>query len=267
MIYCIEECSIIKEKRFGESIMKDFDLNSVIFDREQVVIDSLREGILNEFKRRSISFVNEDMITISPVDLKIIFNLYNEKFFFGLFTDLNIKFSISPRMTSAGGKTIAKLKRGKVINDFEIRISSVFFKNYRTLGEERSVCGINCADIAMGLFVIMEHEMIHLLEFKFFGASSCAKERFKAIAYNMFKHTQSYHSMPNSREVLRKEKEITLGDRVGFVNKGERLSGILYKINKRAVVMVSSENGDYKDKHGNRYEKYYVPLDRLDKHK
>ncbi len=58
---------------------------------------------------------------------------------------------------------------------------------------------------------------------------------------------------------------ITLGSTVTFKYNGFLLKGILYKINKNAVVMVSDNKGMYSDKCNNRYSKYYVPLDKIKK--
>ena len=49
---------------------------------------------------------------------------------------------------------------------------------------------------------------------------------------------------------------MVLGDKVCFDFKNKKLEGILYKVNKRAVVMVKSDDGNYSDKKGNKYEKY-----------
>ncbi len=56
--------------------------------------------------------------------------------------------------------------------------------------------------------------------------------------------------------------EIRIG--VDFTFEGKKMSGILYNINKRATVMVRDKNGQYSDKKGTRYTKYYVPLSQFD---
>ncbi|WBW96140.1 SprT-like domain-containing protein [Oceanirhabdus sp. W0125-5] len=236
-----------------------------ILSSEDVI--SKREEIKKLFIKKSMNYLEYGLVDLSAVDIKILFNLYDDIFFEGIFknNDTNVKFSISSRMTSAAGKTIAKTRNGRLINDFEIRLSKVFFNNLLRTEEDREVCGLKCEDRLMAVMLIMEHELIHLLEFILYGNSNCSNSRFKLIANNLFGHTRSYHKLPNNREVLKRDKNMVLGDKVSFDFKNEKLEGILYKVNKRAVVMVKSDNGRYSDKKGNRYEKFYVPLDRLKK--
>lgn len=224
-----------------------------------------RDEIKKQFIKKSINYLEYGLVEISAVDLKILFNLYDEIFLEEIFQKykMNINFSISSRMTSAAGKTLAKKRNGKLLNDFEIRLSKVFFNNLLKTKENREVCGLKCEDRLMAVMLIMEHELVHLLEFVLYGDSNCSNPRFKILAKNIFGHTQSYHKLPNNREILKRDKNMELGERVCFDFKNRKLEGILYKVNKRAVVMVKSENGQYSDKKGNRFEKYYVPLEKL----
>ncbi|MCM1990578.1 SprT-like domain-containing protein [Oceanirhabdus seepicola] len=239
------------------------DIALMKLSREEVI--GKRDEIKKQFIKKSINYLEYGLVDISAVDIKILFNIYDEIFLQEVFKKykMNIKFSISSRMTSAAGKTLAKTRNGKLVNDFEIRLSKVFFNNLLKTEEDREVCGLKCEDRLMAVMLIMEHEMVHLLEFVLYGDSNCSNPRFKILAKNIFGHTQSYHKLPNNREVLKKEKNMVLGDRVCFDFKNARLEGVLYKVNKRAVVMVNSENGQYSDKKGNRYEKFYVPLEKL----
>ncbi len=239
------------------------DITLMKLSREEVI--GRRDEIKRRFIKKSMNYLEYGLVDISVVDIKILFNLYDCIFFDKIFENykMNIKFSISSRMTSAAGKTLAKTRNGKLVNDFEIRLSKVFFNNLLKTQENREVCGLKCEDRLMAVMLIIEHEMVHLLEFILYGDSNCSNSRFKILANNIFGHTQSYHKLPNNREVLKIDKNMVLGDMVYFDFKNRKLEGILYKVNKRAVVMVKSENGQYSDKKGTKYEKYYVPLEKL----
>ena len=239
------------------------DIALMKLSREEVI--GRRDEIKKQFIKKSMNYLEYGLVDISAVDIKILFNVYDDIFLQGLFKKykMNIKFSISSRMTSAAGKTLAKTKNGKLVNDFEIRLSKVFFNNLLKTEEDREVCGLKCEDRLMAVMLVMEHEMVHLMEFVIYGDSNCSNPRFKILAKNIFGHTQSNHKLPNNREVLKREKNMVLGDMVCFDFKNRKTEGILYKVNKRAVVMVKSENGQYSDKKGTKYEKYYVPLEKL----
>jgi len=245
----------------GDKMQQDLALMKL--SREEVI--GRRDEIKKQFIKRSMNYLENGLVDISAVDIKILFNLYDDNFFQETFKKykMNIKFSVSSRMTSAAGKTLAKTRNGKLVNDFEIRLSKVFFNNLLKTEEDREVCGLKCEERLMAVMLIMEHELLHLLEFVIYGNSNCSNPRFKILAKNIFGHTQSYHKLPNNREILKRDKNMGVGDRVCFDFKNRELEGILYKVNKRAVVMVNSENGQYSDKKGIKYEKYYVPLEKL----
>jgi len=52
---------------------------------------------------------------------------------------------------------------------------------------------------------------------------------------------------------------------VWFVFEGRALTGMIYAITKRATVMVEDSKGPYVDRRGRRYQKYYVPVEKLTK--
>lgn len=171
-----------------------------------------------------------------------------------------IKVSLSRRMTSAGGKTIF-LKKGNS-KEFEIRISLAILKEYIDSNYKGKICGVDGADVIDGLMLIMEHELCHVLEFSAYGASNCKGRRFKAMAWKLFRHGTSTHEVI-SQKSSQGVSNIRVGQKVAFIYKGNSYSGVVAGINKRATVMVKDSKGQYKDKKGDTFNKWYVPLTML----
>lgn len=171
-----------------------------------------------------------------------------------------IKVSLSRRMTSAGGKTIFMKKKNS--REFEIRISLIILQEYINSNYKGKICGVEGNDVIDGLMLIMEHELCHVLEFSAYGTSNCKGRRFKAMAWKLFRHGASTHEV-FSQKHLKDESNIRVGQQVVFIYKGNSYSGVVAGINKRATVMVKDPKGQYKDKKGNTFNKWYVPLTML----
>lgn len=208
---------------------------------------------------------------ISQEDLIILFKLY-DKYFFNEYFKNNFKgkinFSLSNKMTRSAGKMIVSKNLASLKEDaekYELRIGVNFFFHYNELKRKKTVNGIETEDAVHALLMVFEHELIHLLEFYVYKESNCKKDRFKAIAHNIFGHTDVYHSLPTIREITGEKLGIKPGDRVCFVHNKNKIVGVVNSINKRASVMVPDNNGDYVDKYKNRYVKYYVPTNLLKK--
>lgn len=204
---------------------------------------------------------------ISPLDLETMFHLYDRIFLMGYFEsykDLDISFRLSSRMTSAGGKTSKIRSNGRV--EYEICLSTpLLFGTFLDVTRPITVNGVKCKDRLEAALRIMEHEIIHLLEMLEFGDSSCKRSRFKALVKNIFGHTDVTHRLVTPRERAHKKMGLKAGDRVKFLFDGVWLHGVIYRITRRATVMVKNDRGDYCDAKGNRYEKFYVPLGALKK--
>lgn len=171
-----------------------------------------------------------------------------------------IKVSLSKRMTSAGGKTIF-LKKGSS-KEFEIRISLSILKEYIDSNYKGKICGVHGEDVLDGLMLIMEHELCHVLEFSAYGTSNCKGRRFKAMAWKLFRHGTSTHEVI-SQKSSQGISNVRVGQKVSFIYKGDSYSGVVAGINKRATVMVKDSKGQYKDKKGDTFNKWYVPLTML----
>ncbi|GAA0120747.1 MAG: hypothetical protein KID00_09135 [Clostridium argentinense] len=228
-------------------------------------IKSIRYKIYVDFKE-STGLNDNNIISVRPTHLKILFELYNKNFLSNYFSEdfiRNMTFSFSTKMTKAAGKTI--YKRISSNESFEIKLSLNFLKNYNKTNREKIVSGITTKDVVEAMMIILEHEICHLIEFYKYKTSSCKTEKFKILSRNLFGHSDIYHKLPTNSEIFMEKFHIELGNKVVFKYKGVLLQGTLYKINKNAVVMVNDDKGAYCDKFNNRYSKYYVPLEQIKK--
>lgn len=234
-------------------------------------VEIRRNFIRRELIRGSYNIHNGEIKNISVEDLKLIFILYNKYFFNNFFREKfkgKINFSVSGKMNKSAGKTIVPRVNFSLSEDkqvYEIRIGINFFLQYYGIEREKVVGGIETKDALHALLMVFEHEIIHILEFYVFGNSSCKNNRFKAIALNIFHHKDVYHSLPTYREIVEKNLGVQIGQKVTFLYRGVKKEGIINRINKRATVMALDREGAYIDKQGNRYTKYYVDLNGLNK--
>ncbi len=140
-----------------------------------------------------------------------------------------------------------------------------FFFKYYQIGRTKTVCGIETKNSLEALQIVFEHELCHAMEMINYGNSSCKAKRFKDFAYKVFGHTESHHKMPTNREIVKTKYGIGIGDKVIFTFENNNLNGFISNINKRATVMVKNNEGDFVDDKGNRYKKYYVPPEALER--
>lgn len=242
-------------------------------ERIEACVKSIYESMLSD----SPNIREGHLTTISGLDLRKLYELYDGVFFDGLLDRLfnqeglpSLSFRAAPRMTSAGGKTSRKRTKtpeptpGDAIR-YEIAISStLLFQTFSDVNRTISVNGIVCRDRLEALQRIFEHELVHLLEWLTWNRTSCKAARFQTIARNFFGHTEATHRLVTQRERAREVFGIHAGDQVVFEYEGERLIGRVNRITKRATVLVASDEGArYSD--GGRYEKYYIPLEFLEK--
>ena len=203
------------------------------------------------------------------MDLKILFYLYDEEFFNNYFSESfkgTLIFSLSTRMTSAAGKTIYSRKI-KLLHEeeetYEIRMGIKFFYQYYKVERDKIVSGINTKDSLEAFQIVFEHELCHLIELHLYKESSCKKIRFKTMVNCIFAHTDVVHQLPSQKEIISKDYGLNIGQKVSFISDSIKYNGIIYKINKRATVMVKDSKGTYRDKNGNTYSKWYVHFGQL----
>ena len=206
-----------------------------------------------------------DFKIIHPYDLEILFGAYDEQFWRSscrrALDGRKLDFRLSSRMTRAGGKTTRfKSRTGEV--SYEISIAgSVLFDAFGRNDRSVTVCGLECGNRLEALLRILEHELIHLAEYLCWENSDCAATRFQEIAGRFFLHRTHTHDLVTRHERAA-ESGIRVGSRVSFVFEGQRLTGRVNRITKRATVLVEDSGGQkYSD--GSRCKIYYVPISGL----
>lgn len=215
---------------------------------------------------RSAHVKGSDLAAVSNQDLQLLFECYDQVFFDHWFKDCfpgTVRLSFSRRMIKSAGKTYYPKNADFARLDdliIQVKISIDMIFAYGEVENANRVGGITTGSSLEALQVVLEHELIHVIEFIHFQQSNCRKERFKTMAYRIFGHTDSFHSLPTSQQIARLKLGLAVGDRVVFPAEGQLREGLLYGVHKRAVVMVPDQQGDYADKQGQRFTKYYVPL-------
>ncbi|HWQ31026.1 MAG TPA: hypothetical protein VN549_08550 [Negativicutes bacterium] len=225
-----------------------------------------REEISGLLLQKSCNIKGRSIKVLEGTDLELLFRLYDEIFLENWFRNNykgKLEFGVSSRMTKSAGltrcpKNIKGIKPEDVI--IEIKIGIDFFLSYGMVDGSGAVGGIETRDSLEALQLVFEHELCHALEFINFGKSSCKGKRFKILANSLFGHTESCHKLPTHRQIAGSTLGIRIGDTVAFTFEGKKLKGILYRINKRATVMVPDRSGMMMDSQNKRYTKYYVPL-------
>ncbi len=196
-------------------------------------------------------------------DLGALFEMYDRSFFDGFFMQNyrdRLFFRLSQRMTKIGGMT----KFNRTDGTYEISLAiDLIFQTFHDVDREINVNGIECGDRLEAAMRILEHEIIHLLEFVLFGNSSCSQPRFSRLSHNIFGHTGVTHQLVTREERAHKKFNLKVGDAVSFDLDEKSYRGIIERITKRATVMVRDPGGDYRDSQGRNYAKYYVPLGQL----
>lgn len=243
--------------------MTQNELKELTYSPEQ--ISAKTRKIYDSVLEKSSNFEDGNFRIIGAGDVALLFRLYDASFFGGYFTSKlngNLSFRVSKRMTRAAGKLTVDRK----LTDYTISISSyLIFQTFSDIKREIIVNGLVCKDRLEAMMKVFEHEMIHLLEYMLFGDSSCGKRRFKSYSANIFGHTESTHKLITQWERALTKYDLKVGDKVNFTFDGIALTGIIYRITKRATVMVRNKKGQYRDARGNRYRKYYIPLAALSK--
>ena len=216
--------------------------------------------------RKSTHLDGGNFKKIHSGDLWRLFEEYDQYFFDSslarILGDTPLRFSLSKRMTRAAGTTIQSRCSGGL--HYEIRISAVLLFQCFNGDDHRLVlvAGIVCNDRLEALQVVLEHELIHLIEWLLWSKSSCSKTRFQSIASRFFAHRSHRHQLITPAEQARVKFGIQPGDYVGFRFDNEPYTGTVIRITKRATVLVESRRGTrYSD--GKKYVKIYVPVQRL----
>ena len=175
--------------------------------------------------------------------------------------EIDLRFRLSPRFTSAGGKATYVPRRGPGTRaTLEIAISTtLLFESFAQPGGADVVAGCACRTRLEALRRVFEHELLHVCEFNDFGQSRCSASRFRQLAARWFGHRASDHQLVRPSDRAQADLGIHVGSQVVFEFEGLTLRGIVNRITKRATVLVPADRGTrYSD--GRTYLKYYVPL-------
>lgn len=236
---------------------------------DNIEISAKRAQIGHRLMALSPNIKSPELTKIAVNDLRLLFELYDEVFFNHQLTagfSGQLKFSLSSRLTKSAGKTIFPRCCHQIPPEqltAEIRMGTSFFFQYNAITGPKIVSGITTQNALEAFQLVFEHEICHFIEFLCYQNSNCRGKRFKNLAHNLFGHTESFHKLPTQNQIALQKYGFRIGAPVTFTYEGRSLQGILYRINKRATVMVKDRKGIYADKKGVRYSKYYVPLELL----
>ena len=210
-------------------------------------IASTRESIRRKMLEGSENIHQGNFEVIEPTDLELMFHLY-DNFFFQDFFSNNLKeklnFKVSKRMTKTGGKTTQHLKK----RIYTITLSSILLaQSFNNEKRKITVNGVECKDRLDAAMRIMEHELLHLLEFILFNSSNCSRLRFKKLGYNFFGHTDTKHKLVTKYEFNSKEHDLKVGDNVKFLignpDKNNIITGTLIGLDDQGKVIIKSSDG------------------------
>ncbi len=243
--------------------MHEKNLSALKFAPEEITqkVKTIFNGILNASK----SVTSPNFTSISDFDVGKLFKLYDEQFFNNFFWDnyrQKLNFKISTRMTKSAGK----LTYYKQNQSFLISLSTnLLFQTFKNENRTIKVNGFICTNRLEAAMHVLEHEIIHLSEWIVYKNSNCSHARFRSLAKNIFGHTDVTHQLVVGSEYAQISYDLNIGDTVSFQFDGIEMKGIIARITKRATVMVEDGRGQYMDKAGKRYVKYYIPLQILKK--
>ena len=219
--------------------------------------------------RESAHLDGGNFTAIDTTDLQRLFNEYDRHCFESqigtTLCNTPLRFRLSQRMTRAAGRTTRYRHPARQgTSGIEISVSTTLLSQCFDGHDHRpiTVVGITCKDRLEALQCVMEHEIVHLLEFALWSTSKCSAARFQSIASRFFLHQSHTHQLITPRERAAEQFGVTLGDYVRFSHGAVDRCGRVTRITKRATVLVPDGHGAlFND--GKRYRTYYVPVERL----
>lgn len=241
------------------------------FDRKQ--IDRWQQEIHQQTLTLSRSIDRPNFTRVGRDDLVRMIGMYDDRFFGGKILPVaraeGLSFGLSSRMTRVAGKLVTHYCDGNHDGrrNFELVLSStLLFQTFEDVGRPVEVTGRKCRDRLEAMQRVAEHEFVHLVEMLIWNEGNCNEARFQSIANRYFAHTDYRHDLITQRERALIKFNIRVGDHVQFAHDGKVLRGRVNRITRRATVLVPSNKGDrFSD--GERYLRFYVPLEKLRKAK
>ncbi|MEM6779438.1 MAG: hypothetical protein AAF670_17420 [Planctomycetota bacterium] len=232
-------------------------------------VQRLQARIHDDVIRLSRSMDGPNFSRVGRDDLVRLIHLIDDAFFDSRILPVakaeGLRFGFSTRMTSIAGKLVTHYPTSDrdAPRTFELVLSStLLFQTFEDVERPVEVTGCNCRDRLEAMQRIAEHEMTHLVEMLIWNDGSCSQPRFQQIARDYFGHTDYRHDLITQRERAATRFNIRVGDMVAFRHDGSHKVGRVNRITRRATVLVADPGGQrFSD--GHRYNRYYVPLERL----
>lgn len=218
----------------------------------------LHASYLNYIQNRHLF----DFRLLDDLALHELFTLYNQLFLNNSLLNYgdNLSLYVAKRMTKSGGNTVFHKTRHTIRITINI---PMIWQSFQQTDRKIIVNGLECTSAYEALYRVMEHELVHVIEFLVYGESNCNRKRFQTITRNLFGHTYHKHELVTNQEAAWLAMKLKPGDKVSFILQDALYTGILYRIHKRAIIMVEDAKGSFKDNDGKRYQKFYVPLSSL----
>lgn len=231
------------------------------FPLEAAEILRRRSFILTRLCAQDDGFCTIPVQGIGEDTLAEMLRLYDECFLSGYLKRAMgcLRVTLSARLTSSAGKFLCTRGMLKQIKSAEIRMSGDFLT--RLDEGPFQLNGLSVATPQEAFLVVFEHELCHALETALYGQTGHSS-RFLSLAKGLFDHTATRHSLPTRRQEAARDG-LVIGSRVCFPYRESMLGGVVTYIGKQATVMVPDARGEYRDRRGQRYTKYRVPLDHL----
>lgn len=193
---------------------------------------------------------------INPTLIRMVFESIDKVYLDGFFaTNFKNKFEFltSNRLRTSAANIELKPDNSKFI----ITVSSAIFDlNFRNSGDIVTVNGIHCGNKLEALVGIIQHEMVHAIEWVNDRRTE-HNDKFRQNSYCLFGHREIQHCLKvpgkNHETYLPGRREdFSVGQLVNFSDNGEMFHGRIARIGKRATVMVGPK-------------KWYVPIGLLKK--
>jgi hypothetical protein len=238
---------------------------------EQKQIERWQNEIHSQTLQLSRSIDQPNFSRVGRDDLARMIRMYDDRFFAGRVLPLaraeGLSFGLSSRMTKVAGKLVTNYPSGDYNGkrQFEMVLSTtLLFQTFEDSDRPVDVTGRPCRDRLEAMQRVAEHELVHLIEMLVWNDGTCSESRFQSIAKRYFQHTDYRHDLITQRERALMKFNIRVGDMVHFHHDGHKLNGRVNRITRRATILVASKKGElFND--GQRYQRYYVPLEKLKK--
>jgi len=201
---------------------------------------------------------------ISAMELKALFELYDQHFFHGLLGMIfpnQVEFEVSSRMTKAS----FMITYIPAWEDYKLVVSkTLLLQTFKDVQRNVEVAGIVCHNRLEVVMHIMEFMMIFLVQTALSAQpQNLSDPEYRSRAKSVFGHINEHTNLVTQKERAFKIFNLQVWDIASFNFKDQVLQGEITRINQRATVMVKDPEGEYHDDQGNWYTEYNMPLEDL----